>query len=79
MERRSTPASGIRLARGGTRLPRRGAAISPIHPFRELSNVSEANGTATITAQNTGGGPLGTWTGGILSTDTTKIFTVRVL
>ena len=33
------------------------------------SNVSEANGMATITARNTGGGPGGTWTGGILSTN----------
>ena len=32
------------------------------------SNVSEANGNATITVHNTGGGPGGTWTGGILST-----------
>jgi beta-glucanase (GH16 family) len=38
------------------------------------SNVSEANGVATITVHNTGGGPGGTWTGGILSTDTTKWF-----
>ena len=35
-----------------------------------MSNVSEANG-ATITAQNTGGGPTGTWTGGVLSTGRT--------
>ena len=33
------------------------------------SSVSEANGVATITARNTGGGPGGTWTGGILSTN----------
>ena len=33
-----------------------------------MSNVSEANG-ATITAQNTGGGYTGTWTGGLLSTN----------
>ena len=38
------------------------------------SNVSVANGVATITVHNTGGGPGGTWTGGILSTDTTKLF-----
>jgi len=37
-------------------------------------NVSEANGSATITVHNTGGGPGGTWTGGVLSTDTTKLF-----
>jgi beta-glucanase (GH16 family) len=34
------------------------------------SNVSEANGLATITAQKSGSN----WTGGILSTDTTKMF-----
>ena len=34
------------------------------------SNVSEANGVATITAKQSGGN----WTGGILSTDTTKTF-----
>ena len=34
------------------------------------SNVSEANGVATITAQKSGNN----WTGGILSTDTTKRF-----
>jgi beta-glucanase (GH16 family) len=34
------------------------------------SNVSEANGVATITAQKSGSN----WTGGILSTDTTKQF-----
>ena len=39
-----------------------------------MSKVSEANGNATITLQNAGGGPLGTWTGGVLSTDTTKLF-----
>jgi beta-glucanase (GH16 family) len=39
-----------------------------------FSNVSEANGSATITVHNTGGGPLGTWTGGVLSTNTTKMF-----
>ena len=38
------------------------------------SNVSAANGLATITAQKSGSN----WTGGILSTDTTKV-SVRVL
>jgi len=38
-----------------------------------FSNVSEANGLATITIHNTGGGPGGTWTGGVLST--AKYFT----
>ena len=36
------------------------------------SNVSEANGLATITVQYSGG--PGTWTGGVLSTDSTKLF-----
>jgi len=40
-----------------------------------FSNVSEANGLATITIHNTGGGPGGTWTGGVLSTNTAKYFT----
>ena len=35
------------------------------------SNVSEANGSATITVQKSGSF---NWTGGILSTDTTKKF-----
>ena len=38
------------------------------------SNVTEANGVATIEAQNTSGGYSGNWTGGILSTDTTERF-----
>ncbi|HKI17564.1 MAG TPA: glycoside hydrolase family 16 protein, partial [Isosphaeraceae bacterium] len=44
------------------------------HFSYNTSNVSEANGSATITVHNTGGGPLGTWTGGVLSTNTTKLF-----
>ena len=38
------------------------------------SNVSVANGNATITIHNTGGGPGGTWTGGVLSTQNIKKF-----
>ena len=57
MGRRSTPASGIRLARGDTRLARTGP-ISAIF----TSNVSVANGLATITVQKSGRN----WTGGIL-------------
>ena len=38
------------------------------------SNVSEANGNATITVHNTGGGPGGTWTGGILSTQEIRTY-----
>jgi len=54
-------------------------AVSPFgHPVESsnpnfsysASNVSVANGVATITAQNTGGGYTGTWTGGILNAET---------
>ena len=65
MGRRSTPASGIRLARGGIPVASHWANFSYL-----TSNVSVANGLATITVQKSGSN----WTGGILSTDTTKTF-----
>ena len=49
MGRRSTPASGIRLARGGSRFASSWANFSYL-----TSNVSVANGLATITAHNIG-------------------------
>ena len=48
-----------------------GQPVSSTGNFSYLtSNVSEANGVATLTAQKSGSN----WTGGILSTDTTKMF-----
>ena len=43
------------------------------------SNVSVANGFATITVRNTGGGPGGTGQGGILSTQTYQDVSIWVL
>ena len=68
MERQSIRQTGIRLARGDNRLPRIGP-VSPIHPCLEHVECFGGQRLATITAQNTGGGPDGTWTGGILSTN----------
>ena len=39
--------------------------------YNESANLSIANGLATITVRNTGGGPGGTWQGAMLSTQRT--------